>query len=88
MSAPDTGSMRLDADETAMLAGQRGPAAQEAIRFQIEVGRFFDARRFVRITNAHLMGDIEVMGDGGLGLLRRLSEQHAECSVPTSTNAR
>ena len=88
MSAPDTGSMQLDADEAAMLAGERGPAAQEALRFQIEVGRFFDARRFVRITNAHLMGDIEVMGDGGLGLLRRLSEQQAECSVPTSTNAR
>ncbi len=88
MSAIDTGLMRLDADETGMLNGERGPAAQEAIRFQIEVGRFFDARRFVKITNAHLMGDIEVMGDGGLGLLRRLSEQKAECSVPTSTNAR
>ena len=88
MAALDTGSMRLDGDESAMLHGERGPAAQEAIRFQIEVGRFFEAKRLVRITNAHLMGDIEVMGDGGLGLLRRLSEQKAECSVPTSTNAR
>ena len=88
MGALDTGAMRLDADETAMLNGERGAAAQEALRFQIEVGRFFDAKRFVRITNAHLMGDIEVMGDGGLGLLRRLAEQKAECVVPTSTNAR
>ncbi len=83
-----TGAMRLDDDEAAMLRGERGPAAREALQFQIEVGRFFEAKRFVPITNAHLMGDIEVMGDGGLGLLRRLSEQKAQCIVPTSTNAR
>ena len=88
MDIPDTGPMRLDADEMAMLRGERGAAAREALQFQIEVGRFFEAKRFVTITNAHLMGDIEVMGDGGLGLLRRLSEQKAECVVPTSTNAR
>jgi predicted aconitase len=35
-----------------------------------------------------LMGDIEVMGDGGLGLLRRMTDNKASCAVPTSTNAR
>lgn len=84
---PAAGTMVLDAEEQAMLRGDRGPAVQEAIRFQIEVGSFFEAKRFVRITNAHVMGDIEVMGDGGLEHLRGMGEDHARCTVPTSSNA-
>jgi predicted aconitase len=79
--------MQLDAEEQAMLRGEHGPAVQEAIRFQIEVGNFFEAKRFVRITNAHVMGDIEVMGDGGLEHLRGMGENQASCKVPTSSNA-
>lgn len=79
--------MQLDAEEQAMLRGEKGRAVQEALQFQIEVGNFFEAKRFVRITNAHVMGDIEVMGDGGLGLLRDMSGQKAQCAVPTSSNA-
>ena len=70
-----------------MLRGEKGVAVQEALQFQIEVGNFFEAERFVRINNAHVMGDIEVMGDGGLGLLRDMSGQKAQCAVPTSSNA-
>lgn len=81
------GSMQLSDEEAAMLRGDKGAAVQEALQFQIEVGNFFNAQRFVRINNAHVMGDIEVMGDGGLGLLREMSEQHARCVVPTSSNA-
>ena len=79
--------MQLDAEEKAMLRGDKGRAVQEALQFQIEVGNFFEAERFVRINNAHVMGDIEVMGDGGLGLLRDMSGQKAQCVVPTSSNA-
>ncbi len=81
------GTMQLTAEEHAMLRGDRGPAVQEAIQFQIEVGSFFEASRFVPITHAHVMGDIEVMGDGGLEHLRAMGEKHAKCSVPTSSNA-
>lgn len=80
--------MKLTADELAMLSGERGKAVQKAIKFQIEVGNFFGAQRFVPITNAHIMGDIEVMGDGGLEHLRDMSKDHAQCAVPTSSNAR
>ncbi len=79
--------IELDDEERAMLEGARGQAVQEAIRFQIEVGNFFEARRFVRINHAHVMGDIEVMGDGGLGLLREMDRQGGRCTVPTSSNA-
>ena len=71
-----------------MLAGELGPARQKAIRFQVEVGNFFRADRFVPITNAHVMGDIEVMGDGGLEALREMGHDEAQCAVPTSSNAR
>ncbi|WP_279343798.1 aconitase X [Variovorax terrae] len=79
--------MQLTPEEQAMLRGEKGPAVQEAMEFQIEVGSFFEARRFVPITHAHVMGDIEVMGDGGLDHLRGMGEKHARCSVPTSSNA-
>lgn len=82
-----TGTLQLTPEEQAMLRGDKGPAVQEALRFQIEVGSFFGARRFVPITHAHVMGDIEVMGDGGLQHLRAMGEQHARCVVPTSSNA-
>lgn len=82
-----TGTMRLTGEEQSMLRGERGQAIQDAIQFQIEVGSFFAAERFVRVTNVHVMGDIEVMGDAGLDLLRGYSAQHARCAVPTSTNA-
>lgn len=83
-----TGTVRLNADERAMLAGDDGPARQKALRFQIEVGNFFGAQKLVPITNAHVMGDIEVMGDGGLQAMREMMQDHAECAVPTSSNAR
>ncbi len=79
--------MQLNTEEQAMLRGEKGVAVQEALQFQIEVGNFFEAERFVRINTAHVMGDIEVMGDGGLGLLRNMSGQKAQCAVPTSSNA-
>jgi predicted aconitase len=84
----NVGSMKLNDLELAMLRGDHGVAVKESIEFQIEVGSFFDAKEFVPITNAHVMGDIEVMGDGGLGILEKMSSNAAKCRVPTSSNAR
>ncbi len=71
-----------------MLHGEHGEAVREAIRFQIEVGSFFGAKRFVQVTNAHVMGDIEVMGDAGLDVLKKMVQARATCAVPTSRNAK
>ncbi|PZR01995.1 MAG: hypothetical protein DI536_37310, partial [Archangium gephyra] len=71
-----------------MLDGKQGEAVREAIAYQRQVGEFWGAERFVPITNAHMMGDIEVMGDGGLGFLRGACEKRAHCRVPITTNAR
>jgi predicted aconitase len=58
-------TVRLTDEERAMLAGAQGEAVRRALDYQAEVGRFFGAERFVPITNAHMMGDIEVLGDAG-----------------------
>jgi predicted aconitase len=80
--------MRLTPEEEAMLSGDRGEAVRDALAYQLRVGEFFDAARFVPITNAHMMGDIEVMGDGGFDYLAATCAKRARCSVPTTTNAR
>ena len=77
--------MKLTPEEQAILAGSRGEAARRALEYQIEVGRFWGAQRLVPVTNVHMMGDIEVMGDGGLEYLRA---HQGRCTVPTTTNAR
>jgi predicted aconitase len=80
--------VELTAEERAMLDGARGEAVRRAIAYQIEVGDFCGARRFVPVTNVHMMGDIEVMGDGGLEFLREEVRLGARCAVGTTTNAR
>ncbi len=80
--------MNLTLEEQEMFDGKRGEAVREAIAYQLEVGKFWGAERFVPITNAHMMGDIEVMGDAGLNYLKRACEQETRCSVPITTNAR
>ncbi len=71
-----------------MLAGERGEAVRKAVAYQVEVGKFWGAKRFVPVTNVHMMGDIEVMGDGGLEWLEGTAKLGAKCVVGTTTNAR
>ncbi|HEU4645502.1 MAG TPA: aconitase X catalytic domain-containing protein [Burkholderiales bacterium] len=80
--------MELSAEERAILAGERGEAPRRALEYQVKVGEFWGAKRFVPITNAHMMGDIEVMGDGGLQWLKDYAALGARCAVGTTTNAR
>ncbi len=80
--------MRLTAEEKKMLRGDLGCAVQEALQLQLDVGRFFGAKRFVLVSNVHMMGDIEVMGDAGKAFLERAVKLGAKCVRPTTTNAR
>ncbi|HEX4883161.1 MAG TPA: aconitase X, partial [Casimicrobiaceae bacterium] len=80
--------MHLTPEEHAMREGRRGETVRRAIAYQIEVGRFFGAERFVPVTNVHMMGDIEVMGDTGLAWLREQASLGARAITPTTTNAR
>jgi hypothetical protein len=80
--------LELTAEERAILAGSCGEAPRRALEYQIEVGRFWGARRLVPVTNVHMMGDIEVMGDAGLEFLKNEVKSAARCAVSTTTNAR
>jgi predicted aconitase len=80
--------VELTPEEQSILGGGRGEPARRALAYQVEVGRFWGAKRFVPVTNVHMMGDIEVMGDAGLEFLRNEAKQSARCAVPTTTNAR
>ena len=80
--------MELTLEEQGMLAGERGEAVRRAVEYQLEVGKFWGAKRFVQVTNVHMMGDIEVMGDGGLEWLEGTAKLGARCVVGTTTNAR
>jgi predicted aconitase len=71
-----------------MRAGALGEPVRRAIEHQIRVGEFWGAQGMVRVTNVHMMGDIEVMGEAGLAFLREASLQHARARCPTTTNAR
>jgi predicted aconitase len=78
----------LTAEERAILAGSLGEAPRRALDYQLEVGRFWGAKRLVPVSNVHMMGDIEVMGDGGLQFLKDEVKSAARCAVSTTTNAR
>ena len=54
----DSGTMNLTDEEKGMLRGERGEAAKEALAYQIAVGNFFKAEKFVPVANAHVMADI------------------------------
>jgi predicted aconitase len=80
--------VQLTTEEQGILGGQRGEAARRALAYQIEVGKFWGAKRFVPVSNVHMMGDIEVMGDAGLAWLKEAEGLGARCAVATTTNAR
>ncbi len=80
--------MELTAEERSMAAGDAGEGVRRAIAYQMQVGRFFGAQRMVPITNAHMMGDIEVLGDAGLAFLEEMRLLGARARVPITTNAR
>ena len=79
--------MRLTYDEREMLDGRYGAALADLVREQIQVGEFFDAERFVPITNAHFMGDAEVLGEAGIAYIQRLLDSGLTVRVPTTRNA-
>jgi hypothetical protein len=83
--------VKLNDEEQAMLAGAQGAVRRWAIDHQMKVGRYFGARDFVPVTQAHIMADTESLGDVGVEWLESwLSAPAAErrVRVPTITDPR
>ena len=74
-----------------MLAGEMGEPRRWAISHQLQVGRFFDADDFVPVTQAHIMGDTESLGESGVEFLEQLARaavRDRRVRVPTITDPR
>ncbi|OGK90898.1 MAG: hypothetical protein A2X50_11790 [Candidatus Rokubacteria bacterium GWF2_70_14] len=80
--------MKLTDREQRIRGGEAGEPARVAIEQQIAVGDFFGAEAFVPVTNVHMMGDMEVMGDAGFAFIETLVAQGGRFVVPVTTNAR
>ena len=64
--------MKLNKQEKAMLNGDFGEAVKWAIEHQIKVGDFFDAEKFISISQVHMMVDPESIGEGGVLFLEKI----------------
>ena len=83
--------MRLSDEERAIQAGELGEPRRFALEQQMAVGRFFGARDFIPIAQAHLMADGEAVGEAGLRLLENLADhpkEERQVRVPTVTDPR
>jgi predicted aconitase len=83
--------MRLSDEESAMLAGEAGPARQWAIEHQMRVGRYLGAADFVPVSQAHVMADTESLGISGVEWLERLAAlpvSERRVRIPTMTDPR
>ena len=84
-------SLRLDAEEQAMLAGACGEPRRQAMAHQVEVGRFFDAEDMVPVSQAHIMCDTESLGPSGVAYLEALAAAPRAdrlTRIPTITDPR
>ena len=83
--------MKLDKEEQAMLDGELGPARQWAMDHMLQVGRFFDAEKFVQVSQAHIMADTESLGESGVRFLEKfaaLPQNQRRVLVPMITDPR
>src|SRR5262245_42279027 len=83
--------MNLTEEERDICAGRFGPVPQRALKHQMAVGRFFGAKDFVPVTQAHIMADTESLGEAGVSWLEDLAaaaEGQRGVRIPTITDPR
>src|ERR1700737_5669971 len=83
--------MKLNDEESDILAGKAGPVPQQALQHQIKVGKFFGAENMVAVTQAHLMADTESLGEAGVRWLEGLvgsTDGQRRVRIPTITDPR
>src|SRR6202790_2320297 len=77
--------MILSDYDRALLAGDRGPAAQMAMSILTRMAEIQGARELLDISQAHIDSTI-YMGEAGLEFAERLAGWGAKVTVPTSLN--
>lgn len=77
--------LQLSPQDEAMLAGQKGPAAQKAMRILCTMARVYGAPQLLDITSAHIDGCL-YHGVSGIEFAQRLVDGGAQVVVPTTLN--
>lgn len=80
----DTG-LTLTDDEKRMLAGERGPAVELAMRILCRLTPIYGATSLLPVTRAHIDGCI-LEGAAGLSFAERLADLGGRVAVPTTLN--
>ncbi len=79
--------MELTAEEQAMLAGERGRAAQTAMRILAALGRIYGAERLIPVRSAQIAGvSYDNLGEAGLAWLAEMADGGGRVCVPTTLN--
>lgn len=84
--ADETGGLRLEAIDRALLAGAHGEAAHFAMRLLLRMAALQGAESFLDVTQVHVDGCIYT-GPACLAFARRLVDWGAKVRVPTTLNA-
>jgi predicted aconitase len=79
------GSLSLSDDDRAALDGERGAAAQLAMRILVRTAEAMDARELLDVSSAHIDGCL-YHGRAGLDFAMRLADGGARVSIPTTLN--
>ncbi|MGZ8735380.1 MAG: aconitase X, partial [Acidimicrobiia bacterium] len=79
------GSLSLSDDDRSALDGERGAAAQLAMRILVRTAEAMDARELLDVSSAHIDGCL-YHGRAGLDFAMRLADGGARVSIPTTLN--
>ena len=83
--------MKLNNLELEIESGKFGEPRRLALEHQKKVGRFFDAKKFVEVSQVHIMADTEALGFSGINFLESFLKENKnerKVWVPTITDPR
>jgi predicted aconitase len=79
------GSLNLNEEDQAKLAGEHGPGVEMAMRILVRMARILGAQALLDIEGAHIDSSL-YMGDATLEFAERLVELGANVAVPSTLN--
>ncbi|MBC8471572.1 MAG: aconitase X catalytic domain-containing protein [Planctomycetes bacterium] len=78
-------SVKLRQEDEQMLNGQKGPAAQMAMRIMVRMADVVDAPEMMDVSQAHIDG-CGLLSETGLEFAETLAAKRAKVSIPTTLN--
>lgn len=79
--------IRLTEEESSLLQGEQGPAAQRAIEIVVALGTIYGASHLVPVESVQVAGvSYKNLGDAGLSFLEGWADRGARVRVPTTLN--